>query len=62
MPIKRAIWKVGETPQPPTVEQHRIVAKVDELMSLCDQLNFRITESNQLQQKLADVMIEQAVA
>ncbi len=43
-------------------EQSRIVAKVDELMALCDQLKTRITEANQLQQKLADVMVEQAVA
>lgn len=49
-------------PLPPLSEQNRIVAKVDELMALCDQLKSRITEANQLQQKLADVMVEQAVA
>jgi len=43
-------------------EQHRIVAKVDELMSLCDQLKSRLTEAKQLQQKLADVLVEQAVS
>ena len=48
-------------PVPPLAEQHRIVAKVDELMSLCDQLKSRITASNQLQQKLADVMVAQAI-
>ena len=47
---------------PPLAEQHRIVAKVDELMALCDQLKTRITEANQLQQKLADVVVEQAIA
>lgn len=47
---------------PPIAEQHRIVAKVDELMTLCDQLKSRITEANRLQQKLADIMVEQAVA
>ncbi len=46
---------------PPLAEQHRIVAKVDELMTLCDQLKFRLTEANLLQQKLADVVIEQAI-
>lgn len=46
---------------PPIEEQHRIVAKVDELMALCDQLKTRITEANQLQQKLADAIVEQAV-
>ena len=46
---------------PPLLEQHRIVAKVDELMALCDQLKTRITAVNQQQQKLADVLVAQAV-
>ena len=40
----------------------RIVAKIDELMALCDQLKFRITQASQLQKKLADVVVEQAIA
>ena len=47
---------------PPFLEQTRIVAKVDELMAICDQLKVCVTSSNQLQQKLADVMVEQATA
>ncbi|KXS31342.1 MAG: hypothetical protein AWT59_2544 [Candidatus Gallionella acididurans] len=47
---------------PPIEEQHRIVAKVDELTALCDQLKTRLAAANQLQQKLADVVVEQAVA
>ncbi len=49
-------------PLPPLAEQHRIVTKVDELMALCDQLKSRITDASRLQQKLADVLVEQAVA
>jgi type I restriction enzyme S subunit len=49
-------------PLPPRNEQHRIVAKVDELMAICDQLKSRLTEANQLQQKMADVLVEQATA
>ncbi|MDO8953520.1 MAG: restriction endonuclease subunit S [Gammaproteobacteria bacterium] len=49
-------------PLPPLAEQHRIVARVDELMAICDKLKARITEANQLQQKIADVLIEQTVA
>jgi len=49
-------------PLPPIAEQHRIVAKVDELMSVCDQLKSRLTDANKLQQKLADVITNRAVA
>jgi type I restriction enzyme S subunit len=47
---------------PPLAEQHRIVAKVDELMALCDQLKSRFATASQLQQKLADVLVQQALA
>ncbi len=47
---------------PPLAEQHRIVAKVDELMALCDRLKSRIADASRLQQKLADVLVEQAAA
>jgi type I restriction enzyme S subunit len=45
----------------PIAEQKRIVAKVNALMTLCDQLKSRITSANQQQQKLADVLVAQAV-
>ncbi|QSB00314.1 restriction endonuclease subunit S [Methylomonas sp. EFPC1] len=48
-------------PIPPLAEQHRIVAKVEELMALCDQLKARLAAANQLQQKLADGMVERAI-
>ncbi|MCX7187282.1 MAG: restriction endonuclease subunit S, partial [Methylophilales bacterium] len=48
-------------PLPPLSEQHRIVAKVDKLMALCDQLKTRIQQANQQQQKLADVMVAQVL-
>ncbi len=47
---------------PPLAEQHRIVAKVDELMALCDKLKSRLNDASRLQQKIADVLVEQAVA
>ena len=47
---------------PPIKEQDLIVVKVDELMGFCDQLKSHITESNQLQQKLADVVIGQVIS
>jgi len=47
---------------PPLAEQHRIVAKVDELMALCDTLKARITEAQTTQIQLADAIVGQAVA
>jgi type I restriction enzyme S subunit len=49
-------------PIAPLPEQHRIVAKVDALMALCDQLKTRIQQANQQQQAIADALVAQAVA
>lgn len=49
-------------PLPPLAEQHRIVAKVDQLMALCDQLKTRLTQACQLNEQLASTLVEQAVA
>ena len=48
-------------PIPPVEEQHRIVAKVDELMALCDALKARLNEAQTTQVQLADAVVEQAV-
>ncbi|MBW8338668.1 MAG: restriction endonuclease subunit S, partial [Pseudomonas sp.] len=47
---------------PPLAEQHRIVAKVDELMALCDQLKARLNQARQVHEHLASALVEQAVA
>lgn len=47
---------------PPLHEQHRIVAKVDQLMSLCDQLKARLNQARQVHEQLANALVEQAVA
>ncbi|MFA4911149.1 MAG: restriction endonuclease subunit S [Desulfobacteria bacterium] len=46
---------------PPLAEQHRIVAKVDELMALCDTLKARLKDAQTIQVQLADAIVEQAV-
>ncbi len=46
---------------PPLAEQHRIVAKVDELMALCDQLKSRLNDAQTTQLHLADALVEQAI-
>jgi len=48
-------------PVPPIEEQHRIVTKVNELMTLCDQLKQKLADSKTSQLHLADAMAEQAV-
>ncbi len=47
---------------PPLPEQHRIVAKVDQLMALCDQLKTQLSQARQLNEQLASTLVEQAVA
>lgn len=49
-------------PLAPLAEQHRIVAKVEELMALCDQLKAQLVEARQQHAQLATVLVEQAVA
>ena len=47
---------------PPHNEQHRIVAKVDELMQICDQLKAKLKQSQVTQVQLTDALVEQALA
>jgi len=46
---------------PPLAEQHRIVAKVDELMALCDAMKAQISAAQATQLQLADALAAQQV-
>ena len=48
-------------PLPPLAEQLRIVAKVDELMALCNQLKGSLATAQTTQFNLADSLVEQAI-
>jgi type I restriction enzyme S subunit len=47
---------------PPTSEQHRIVAKIDELFALCDQLKDRLQQTSKTEQHLTNAIVEQALS
>jgi type I restriction enzyme S subunit len=49
-------------PLPPLAEQHRIVAKVDELMALCDQLEQQLSQAEQSRRGLLEAVLLEALA
>jgi len=59
--ITRDYFAGNHFPLPPLAEQHRIVAKVDELMALCDALKVHLADAQTTQLHLADAIVEQAV-
>lgn len=60
--VNVSIVKAYPIPIPPLNEQHRIVAKVDELTALCDTLNSHVSEVQTTQVELADAIVQQATA
>ncbi len=48
-------------PLPPLAEQHRIVAKVDELMALCDQLEQQLSQADQQRGRLLEAVLAEAL-
>ena len=48
-------------PLPPLAEQHRIVAKVDELMALCDALEAQLTATADTSRQLLEAVLHEAL-
>ena len=59
--IKASRLKEIPVPIPPLTEQHRIVAKVDELLALVNRLKAGLAESRTQQERLATTLIESAL-
>ncbi|MGX8007818.1 restriction endonuclease subunit S [Mesorhizobium sp. ORM8.1] len=49
-------------PLPPPTEQHRIVAKVDALMALCDQLEASLAAATTTRRRLLDALLAEALS
>jgi type I restriction enzyme S subunit len=61
MNISQDKLKAAPIPLCAVNEQHRIVAKVDELMALCEQLKARLSDAQTTQLHLADAVVENAL-
>ena len=48
-------------PLPPLAEQHRIVAKVDELMALCDRLEASLAARDEIRRRLLDALLHETL-
>jgi type I restriction enzyme, S subunit len=60
--INDSDFAVLPIPLPPLAEQHRIVAKVNELMALCDQLEARLTTTEADSRRLLEAVLHEALA
>ncbi|WP_350655783.1 restriction endonuclease subunit S [Psychrobacter sp. S1-30-MNA-CIBAN-0213] len=47
---------------PPLAEQQKIVAKLDEIMAICDQLKAKLKQSQETQVQLTDALVDRALA
>ena len=59
--ISQKILKAHPVELPALAEQHRIVAKVDELMALCDQLEQQLSQADQQRRRLLEAVLAEAL-
>ena len=56
-----AVIRSMAVPLPPSDEQRRIVAKVEDLMALCDQLEANLTTGDDTRRRLLDALLAEAL-
>ncbi|EKO3638386.1 restriction endonuclease subunit S [Vibrio metschnikovii] len=56
--VPKDFFAENPLPFPPSAEQHRIIAKVDELMTLCDQLEQQTEDSIEAHQVLVTTLLD----
>jgi type I restriction enzyme, S subunit len=60
--LNLGLIRTFKMPLPPLAEQHRIVAKVDALMALCDRLEASLTAAATTRRRLLDALLAEALA
>ena len=60
--INLGILETVQIPLPPVKEMNRIVAKVDQLMAFCDDLEAKLTQAQTASEKLAAAMVQNLLA
>ena len=60
--VNVATIKAYPIPLPPLAEQHRIVAKVDELLVLCDRLEAQFTTTQTESRRLLEALLHEALS
>jgi type I restriction enzyme, S subunit len=60
--LNLGLIRTFKIPLPPLAEQHRIVAKVDALMALCDRLEANLTATAGTRRRLLDALLAEALA
>jgi len=59
--INQGILRSLPVPVPPLAEQHRIVAKLDALMALCDRLETTLTTADTTRARLLEALLNEAL-
>jgi type I restriction enzyme, S subunit len=60
--LNLGLIRTFKIPLPPLAEQHCIVAKVDELIALCDRLEASIATADETRRRLLDALLAEALA